>query len=87
MSAGYLYEKNVENIQKNLRSLKCEFFDYKKEIFVFIIIRNEVIFQMKPTILIPFPRSYEILLLGNETIKIDDGKIMMTIQKITINLN
>ena len=54
---------------------------------MFIITRNEVIFQMKPTILIPFPRSDEMLLLGNETIKIDDGKIMVTIQKITINLN
>ena len=87
MSAGYLYEKNVENIQRNLRSLKCEFFDYKKEIFVFMIIRNEDIFQMKQTILIPFPHNDEMLLLGNETIKIDDGKIMVTIQKITINLN
>ena len=87
MSAGYLYEKNVENIQRNLRSLKCEFFDYKKEIFVFIITRNEVIFQMKPTILIHFPRSDEMLLLGNETIKIDDGKIMVTIPKIMMNLN
>ena len=42
---------------------------------------------MKQTILIPFPHNDEMLLLGNETIKIDDGKIMVTIQKITINLN
>lgn len=52
-----------------------------------MIIRNEDIFQMKQTILIPFPHNDEMLLLGNETIKIDDGKIMVTIQKITINLN
>ena len=42
---------------------------------------------MKPTILIHFPRSDEMLLLGNETIKIDDGKIMVTIPKIMMNLN